>query len=193
MKVIFPTILVTLVGAVRIIPIFLPPQCWFLRVGITKLKQKIQHWEGKSTTFCRNIACVASVSVWFRSKERPSMVFDFCPLFFAPKPHRNACYAGQPQYGCCTGCPNLMLRGLQFLKIVRNGRLNAGPAQANCHNGRSLLSVISVVRLRLKREPFLTCFSPEAYRWFRNLCHLGFQKRPSSKFFNKTHLTAVSF
>ena len=86
MKVIFPTILVTLVGAVRIIPIFLPPQCWFLRVGITKLKQKIQHWEGKSTTFCRNIACVASVSVWFRSKERSSMVFDFCPLFFAPKP-----------------------------------------------------------------------------------------------------------
>ena len=47
MKVIFPTILVTLFGAVRIIPIFLPPQCWFLRVGITKLKQKISTQGGK--------------------------------------------------------------------------------------------------------------------------------------------------
>ena len=72
-----------------------------------------------------NIACVASVSVWFRSKERPRngildfdrarnetrakkmklplssftgaifrAVLDSHSLFFAPKPHRNACYAG---------------------------------------------------------------------------------------------------
>ena len=72
---------------------------------------------------------------------------------------------------------------------MRNGRLNAWPASVNCHmqrrgcgrgegggNRASLLSVISVVRLRLKREPFLTCFSPEAYEWFRNLYRLGIQK-----------------
>ena len=69
------------------------------------------------------LACVASVSVWFRSKERPRngilgfgrarnetrakktpprsftyaifrAVFDSRSLFFAPKPHGNACYAG---------------------------------------------------------------------------------------------------
>ena len=58
------------------------------------------------------LACVASVSVWFRSKERPRngilgfgrarnetraifrAVFDSRSSFFAPKPHGNACYAG---------------------------------------------------------------------------------------------------
>ena len=56
------------------------------------------------------LACVASVSVWFRSEERPRngifgfgrprngteaifrAVFDSCSSFFAPKPHGNACY-----------------------------------------------------------------------------------------------------
>ena len=58
------------------------------------------------------LACVASVSVWFRSKEIPRKgafgfdrarnetraiflaVFDSRSSFFSPKPHRNACYAG---------------------------------------------------------------------------------------------------
>ena len=76
----------------------------------------------------RKVACVASVSVWFRSKVRPTndkerdfrfwqhekwnesspppssftrpifrAVFDSRNLFFAPKPHGNACYASKPQ------------------------------------------------------------------------------------------------
>ena len=64
------------------------------------------------------LACVASVSVWFRSKKRPRndprnkilgfgrarnetsaplfclRHFDSRPPFLAPKPHGNACYAG---------------------------------------------------------------------------------------------------
>ena len=56
------------------------------------------------------IACVPSVSVWFRSKEIPILakremkreptctifraVFDSGSSVFAPKPHGNACYAG---------------------------------------------------------------------------------------------------
>ena len=58
------------------------------------------------------VACVASVSVWFWSKEIPRKgtfgfdrarnetraiflaVFDSRSSFFSPKPHRNACYAG---------------------------------------------------------------------------------------------------
>ena len=52
------------------------------------------------------VACVASVSVWFRGKEIPRKgtfgfdratfraVFDSLSSFFSPKPHRNACYAG---------------------------------------------------------------------------------------------------
>ena len=57
------------------------------------------------------LACVASVSVWFRSKERPrngilgfgrernetkfiGAILDSRSSFFAPKPHGNACYAG---------------------------------------------------------------------------------------------------
>ena len=91
------------------------------------------------------------------------------------------------------------------MKIINNGSLNACPAwvkllshaakglQEGMGDGGSLLSVISVERLRLKREPFLTGFSPEAYKWFRNLYHLGIQKRSSINFYNKTDLTAVSF
>ena len=30
-----------------------PPQCWFLRVGMSEAKN--QHWEGRSTTFCQNM------------------------------------------------------------------------------------------------------------------------------------------
>ena len=68
-----------------------------------------------------DIACIASVSVWFRGKERPRKgifgfgharnetraplfylrhfraVFDYRSSFFAPKPHGNACYAGYKQ------------------------------------------------------------------------------------------------
>ena len=48
------------------------------------------------------LACVASVSVWIRSKERPRnhpkrdffAVFDSRCSLFAPKLHENACYAG---------------------------------------------------------------------------------------------------
>ena len=53
------------------------------------------------------LACVASVSVRFRSKERGTRVKDSCFIsraaktenpvprsFFAPKPNGNACYAG---------------------------------------------------------------------------------------------------
>ena len=40
-----------------------------------------------------DLACVASVSAWFRSKKRPRNGICFS-LFFAPKPHGNACYAG---------------------------------------------------------------------------------------------------
>ena len=74
-----------------------------------------------ATVFCINsssearLACVASVSVWFRSKERPwngilgfgrarnetrakraifLAVFDSRSSFSAPRPHGNACYAG---------------------------------------------------------------------------------------------------
>ena len=57
-----------------------------------------------------SLACVASVSIWFRSKERPVLasremmcsftcaifraVFDSRSSFFAPRPHGNAYYAG---------------------------------------------------------------------------------------------------
>ena len=40
-----------------------------------------------------DLPCVASVSVWFRSKKRPRNAICLS-LFFAPKPHGNACYAG---------------------------------------------------------------------------------------------------
>ena len=80
------------------------------------------------------------------------------------------------------------------MKIINNGSLNACPAwvkllshaakglQEGMGDGGSLLSVISVERLRLKREPFLTGFSPEAYKWFRNLYHLGIHKRSLTTF-----------
>ena len=59
-----------------------------------------------------SLACVANVSVWFRSKERPRngivgfgrernetraifrAVFDSRSSYFAPKPNGKACYAG---------------------------------------------------------------------------------------------------
>ena len=61
-------------------------------------------------SFRKEVACVASVSVWFRSKERPRngilgfgcarkeiraifrAVFDSRSSFFVPKRHGNACY-----------------------------------------------------------------------------------------------------
>ena len=60
-----------------------------------------------SHCFCI-LACVASVSFWFRSKERPRngilgfgrarnetrAILDSRSSFFAPKRHGNACYAG---------------------------------------------------------------------------------------------------
>ena len=63
------------------------------------------------TSPCFILACVASVSVYFRSKKKTGngifgfdrarnetraifrAVFDSCSSFFALKPHRNACYA----------------------------------------------------------------------------------------------------
>ena len=71
----------------------------------------------------QQLACVASVSVWFRSKQRGKRVkesakngaseraesrFISCAVktenslpwsFFAPKPNRNACYAGYAAIG----------------------------------------------------------------------------------------------
>jgi len=70
----------------------------------------------------QKLACVASVSVWFRSKERGTRVEDRAkngsrfisrpakteiPVswsFFAPKPNGNACYAGYPKVR--TGWPD---------------------------------------------------------------------------------------
>ena len=76
----------------------------------------VVHWNSR-LSFA--VACVASVAIWFRSKERPVLaaremkrepnnepplrsftcaifraVFDFRSSFFAPKPRGNACYAG---------------------------------------------------------------------------------------------------
>ena len=70
----------------------------------------------KGLSSAGTLACVASVSILFRSKERPRNgilgflatremtspltraifrgVFDSCSSFFAPKQHGNACYAG---------------------------------------------------------------------------------------------------
>ena len=64
-------------------------------------------------SFCAAVACVASVSVWFPSKERGTTVKDrakksemvlkksaaktknrISRSYFALKPHGNACYAG---------------------------------------------------------------------------------------------------
>ena len=47
MKVIFPTILVTLVGAVRIIPIFLPPSMLVFAGWHHKIKAKVPTLGGK--------------------------------------------------------------------------------------------------------------------------------------------------
>ena len=60
----------------------------------------------------RFLACVASVSVRFRSKERGTRVTEN-PLprsLFAPKPNGNACYAGQ--YFLCLE-PGIALRELR--------------------------------------------------------------------------------
>ena len=85
-------------------------------------KKKKNNLEGLLENLDRgSIVCLASVSVWFRSKERPwngilgfgrarnetrstptpfftcaifRAVFDSRFSFFAPKPHGNACYAG---------------------------------------------------------------------------------------------------
>jgi len=77
----------------------------FLCDAEQKLDNLYERWE---------VACVASVSVWFRSKEIPILaeremkrepprsftgtvfrtVFDSLSSFFAPKPHGNVCYAG---------------------------------------------------------------------------------------------------
>ena len=72
-----------------------------IRRGTSKtIKKKLQVKE--------NIACVASVSVGFGSKERDfwcfvraengerakNEIWGFALQFFAPEPHRNACYAG---------------------------------------------------------------------------------------------------
>ena len=64
---------------------------------------KRRKWAITSDT--KQVACVASISVGFRSKKRPRnvifgtraifrAVFDSRSSFFAPKPHGNACYAG---------------------------------------------------------------------------------------------------
>ena len=57
----------------------------------------------------RQLACVASVAVWFRSKERGTRVADRATngatenliprSFFAPNQHGNACYAGYTATG----------------------------------------------------------------------------------------------
>ena len=80
--------------------------------------------------FLPNVACVGSVSVRFRSKQqevreskwksqilalapffarqRPEIpFFDVLRSFFAPKPHGNACYAGNTQ--CYMSSPLLFL------------------------------------------------------------------------------------
>ena len=78
----------------------------------------------KGLSSAGTLACVASVSILFRSKERPRngflgflaaremtspltrailrAVFDSRSSFFAPKQHENACYAG---YGYSTSTP----------------------------------------------------------------------------------------
>ena len=78
----------------------------------------------KGLSSAGTLACVASVSILFRSKERPRngilgflaardmtspltraifrAVFDSRSSFFAPKQHGNACYAG---YGYSSGTP----------------------------------------------------------------------------------------
>ena len=57
------------------------------------------HTEFNQTAkFCKKLFCVASVSVWFRSKEIPRKgTFGFDRArneTRAPNPHRNAFYAG---------------------------------------------------------------------------------------------------
>ena len=85
-------------------------------------------WVSYGAKIPGDLACVASVSVWFRSKEIPRKrtfgfdrarnetrakkwkrgslacatflaVFDSRSSFFSPKPHRNACYAGYRRLG----------------------------------------------------------------------------------------------
>ena len=80
-------------------------------------KDQLYKFTTSDTTEVFTLTCVASVSVQFRSKKRPRngifgfdsarnetraltlfpifpAVFDSCSPSFAPKPHKNACYAG---------------------------------------------------------------------------------------------------
>ena len=88
-----------------------------------------------NTSFCLRLACVASVSVWFGSKEIPRKgilgndrarnktraifraVFDSHSSFFSPKPHRNACYVGQSSLDICLILIYLQIRRTVLYKI----------------------------------------------------------------------------
>ena len=77
-----------------------------LMEGILQILKQCFRCTKKGIGFLSIVACVASVSVWFRSKERPrSGIFGFdraknglCAVlvsrssFSAPKPHGNACF-----------------------------------------------------------------------------------------------------
>ena len=90
------------------------PWCsWWVRYSDSNIRFGIAHPSNPTQSHLQSsnhlevlelIAYVTSVSVRFRSKERPRndeerdfrffAVFDSRSWFFAPKPHGNACYAG---------------------------------------------------------------------------------------------------
>ena len=44
--------------------VFSAPLMLVLRVGMSEAKQKNQHWEGRSTTFCRNMGTAWAVPTY---------------------------------------------------------------------------------------------------------------------------------
>jgi len=80
----------------------------------------------------KHLACVASVSVRFGSKELQceNFIFGSLPIFragktpkipfFAPKPHRNACYAGYETPGVSDACRCIHWY-LMSISVIRHG------------------------------------------------------------------------
>ena len=89
----------------------------------------------------KQVAYVASVSVGFRSKERPSnvifgtraifcAVFDSRSSFFAPKSHGNACYAGYDfskwrAFSYATKQVNFASSSFCFYRTARKGNVQS--------------------------------------------------------------------
>ena len=120
------------------------------------------------------LACVASVSVWFRSKERPRngilgfgsarnetrtsprsftyaifrAIFDSCSSFFAPKPHENARYAGYYFPSCLFHAIQNIERSLGIYMYMHN-----------LENACNKLSAITMLGTHSRKRPPVVRFS----------------------------------